>query len=72
MTRPARNCQIPGCEEVATKWYVHTGSGLRYLCEPHFAALQAAAKLRGMEIANGNICDPVPLEAIQMARKRVK
>lgn len=65
-----RPCAIIGCKEKAVHWYVHTGSGIRYMCEPHFKTILSAAQYRRMQIAHGTIVDGIPLAAYRAARRQ--
>ncbi len=63
-------CEVPACNKKAEHWYVHTGSGIRYLCHAHFASIHAAAEYRGLQIAHGTVTEAIPLEVMRRLQRK--
>ena len=67
---PTQSCQFPGCESTASRWYLHTGSGIRFLCKEHWEYISIAAAAKKVRIANGAIGTAPSAKEMKQSWKR--
>jgi len=52
---PTQNCRFPGCETIASRWYLHTGRGIQFLCTEHFNFIYGEALKKKIAFPHGDI-----------------